>query len=56
VFYGDNNATVYYLPGTAGWGNFAQLSGRPTLLWNPKAQTGNPSFGCRGASKTGQVL
>src|SRR5208282_2345888 len=31
VFGGDNNVTVYYLPGTTGWENFAQLAGVPTL-------------------------
>lgn len=31
VFDGDNNATVYYLPGTTGWG--ATFGGRPTALW-----------------------
>ena len=31
MFYGDNNATVYYLPGTTGWGT--TFDGRPTALW-----------------------
>src|ERR1017187_4283692 len=31
VFSGDNTATVYYLPGTAGWG--ATFGGRPAALW-----------------------
>ena len=31
MFSGDNNATVYYLPGTAGWGT--TYGGRPTALW-----------------------
>src|SRR5258708_23541 len=31
VFYNDANATVYYLPGTTGWG--ATFGGRPTALW-----------------------
>lgn len=47
VFYGpgSSNVTVYYLPGTAGWGtNFAN---RPTVLWNPVIQTGGPDFGVR---------
>jgi BspA type Leucine rich repeat region (6 copies) len=39
----SDNATVYYLPGTTGWG--ATLGGRPTVLWNPQAQTGDGSFG-----------
>jgi hypothetical protein len=42
VFYGVN-ATIYYLPGTMGWG--ATFGGRPTMLWNPQAQTGDGSFG-----------
>jgi hypothetical protein len=31
VFFGDNGAIVYYLPGTTGWG--AIYGGRPTALW-----------------------
>jgi hypothetical protein len=41
-FFGE---TVYYLPGTTGWENFAQLTGVTTLLWSPQVQTGNGSFG-----------
>ena len=37
-------ATVYYLPGTTGWDNFALLTGLPTVLWNPQAQN-DSSFG-----------
>jgi uncharacterized repeat protein (TIGR03803 family) len=45
VFSGDNNATVYYLPGTTGWGTtFGEL---PTALWNPQVQTSDPTFGVR---------
>jgi hypothetical protein len=47
VFNGDNNTTVYYLPGTTGWQNFALLTGRPTVLWNPQAQTSDACFGVR---------
>lgn len=47
VFLNDNDATAYYLPGTMGWENFAQLSGLPTVLWNPQAQTGDGSFGVK---------
>jgi hypothetical protein len=43
LFTGDNNPTVYCLPGTMGWG--ATFGGRPTVLWNPQAQTGDGSFG-----------
>ena len=46
VFYGENKATAYYLPGTTGWStNFAGL---PTELWvlpNPLILTSSPSFG-----------
>jgi hypothetical protein len=47
VFDGDFNATVYYLPGTTGWENFALLTGLPTVLWNPQVQTDDASFGVR---------
>ena len=36
VFDGTANATVYYLPGTTGWG--PTFGGRPALLWNPQMQ------------------
>jgi hypothetical protein len=35
AFDGDNNATVYYLPGTTGWG--ATYGGRPTARWEMPA-------------------
>ena len=37
-------AIAYYLPGTTGWGPMLGALW-PTVLWNPQAQTGNPSFG-----------
>jgi hypothetical protein len=43
VFNGDTNATVYYLPGTTGWG--AMFDGVPAMLWNPQAQTSDGNFG-----------
>jgi uncharacterized repeat protein (TIGR03803 family) len=43
VFDYDSNATVYYLPGTLGWG--PTFGGRPTALWTPKVQTSDTSFG-----------
>jgi hypothetical protein len=45
VFGVDDNATVYYLPGTTNWGT--TFGGRPTVLWNPQAQTSDASFGVR---------
>ena len=45
VFDSDNNAIVYYLPGTTGWGT--TLGGRPTMLWKPQVQTSDASFGVR---------
>jgi hypothetical protein len=40
VFNNDNNPTVYYLPGTTGWGVPGTLfGGRPTALWNPPTAT-----------------
>ena len=35
--------TVYYLPGTKGWG--ATLGGAPTKLWNPQGLTNDAGFG-----------
>jgi hypothetical protein len=41
----SSNATVYYLPGTTGWG--PTFGGRPAVLWNPQAQTNDGGFGVR---------
>jgi hypothetical protein len=42
-FSGDSNATVYYQPGTSGWGtSFGQL---PTVPWTAQMQTSGASFG-----------
>ncbi|HOX59393.1 MAG TPA: leucine-rich repeat domain-containing protein [Candidatus Paceibacterota bacterium] len=45
VFTGDDNATVYYLPGTTNWGS--TFGGRPTALWRPQIQASDASFGVR---------
>ena len=45
VFEEANNATVYHLPGTTGWGT--AYGGRPTSLWLPRVQTSDDSFGVR---------
>ena len=46
MFWGVMNATVYYLPGTTGWGNtFSNAPFLPAVLWNPLIQTGEGSFG-----------
>jgi hypothetical protein len=45
AFYNADNAIVYYLPGTTGWG--PTFGGRPTALWRPQIQTGDASFGLR---------
>ena len=37
VFELDTRATVYYLPGTMGWGT--TFGGLPTALWNPQPQS-----------------
>jgi hypothetical protein len=44
AFDGDG-ATVYYLPGTTGWG--PTFGDRPAVLWNPQAQTDDASLGVR---------
>jgi BspA type Leucine rich repeat region (6 copies) len=44
AFYGDKN-TVYYLPGTTGWGS--TFGTAPAVLWNPQAQTGNGNVGIK---------
>jgi hypothetical protein len=41
----DDNATVYYLPGTTGWDS--TLGGLPTVLWNPQVPISDTSFGVR---------
>ena len=46
VFWQDNSATVYYLPGTSGWSS--GFAGRPTALWllpNPLILNNSLSFG-----------
>lgn len=45
AFYSDSNTTIYYLPGTTGWG--ATFSGLPAVLWNPLIQTHDGNFGVR---------
>jgi hypothetical protein len=45
AFLGDNNAIVYYLPGTTGWDLWT--SPPPAVLWNPQVQTRDTSFGVR---------
>lgn len=42
VLYYAGNATIYYLPGTSGWG--ATLSDVPTVLWNPVLRADKSSF------------
>jgi hypothetical protein len=48
VFYDNNEVTLltlYYLPGTTGWGSTFGFDSAPTVLWNPQVQPG--SFGIR---------
>jgi hypothetical protein len=44
-FSNDDRMTVYYLPGTTGWGQ--TFGGHPTALWKPEVQASEPSFGVR---------
>ncbi|WP_160164653.1 leucine-rich repeat domain-containing protein [Pedosphaera parvula] len=48
VFVGANVATVYFTPGTTGWG--VTFGARPTLLWNPSADTADSTFGVQSNS------
>lgn len=41
--FASNSATVFYLPGTSGWG--PTFAGRPTTLWNPRIQLADANFG-----------
>jgi hypothetical protein len=45
LFNGDDNVTVYYLPGTTGW--TSPLAGLPPVLWNAQVQSSGASFGVR---------
>jgi hypothetical protein len=46
VFLGANKATVYYLPGTTGWGK--EFGGRPTAVWDAQAtNAGSPAIPLR---------
>ena len=45
VFQYDNNATVYYLPGTVGW--LSSFGGIQTVLWDPGVTTTKANFGVR---------
>jgi len=40
--FGADPVTIYYLPGTTGWGSLFQYSG---VLWNPLIQAGDSGFG-----------
>ena len=47
VFYADS-VTIYYLPGTTGWGPTTFGGNVPPVemvLWNPQVQTGDGKFG-----------
>ncbi len=44
-FYHSTNVTVYYLPGTTGWGT--TFSGRPTAVWKPQVASGDLAFGVK---------
>jgi hypothetical protein len=46
VFNQDNVATIYYLPGTSGWGS--SYGNRPTAIWQPTVLTGDGLFGMQG--------
>lgn len=41
----ESEATLYYLPGAAGWES--TVTGRPVVLWNPKAIVDDALFGAQ---------
>ena len=41
------NLTIYYLPGTTGWDDFANLTPYPITRWLPQMQTAGSSFGAQ---------
>jgi len=43
VGFDDKRLTIYYLPGTKGWGS--TFAGRPAVLWNPTIQVDKASLG-----------
>jgi hypothetical protein len=45
VFLYANNATIYYLPGTMGWG--ATFADRPAVLWTPRIESSDAPFDVR---------
>jgi hypothetical protein len=45
AFHQTTNATVYYRPGTKGWGK--SFAGFPAVLWNPQIQSDSATFGFR---------
>ena len=62
VFSSDGDATVYYLPGTAGWG--ATFGGLPTALWSqvptiqkqPQTQTAEAASAVRFSARASSPL
>ncbi len=49
--FADDTATVYYLPGTTGWG--ATFGGATAVLWNPQATAFTTTGGQLGFNLTG---
>ncbi len=46
AFFGDDIATVYYVPGTTGW--TSMFGGLPTILFDPRIPIDAPGFGVQG--------
>ena len=47
VFFGDNKATVYYLPDTTGWVGYSGIINVGTVLWIPQVQNSGANFGVK---------
>jgi hypothetical protein len=50
IFFSDDSATVYYLPGSQNWfgASWFDHHNSPLVQWNPQAQNGDGGFGVHG--------
>jgi hypothetical protein len=48
ILINDTNVTVYYIPGTTNWTNFAQQTGITPVVWKPQVQSCGVQSNCFG--------